>query len=117
MKKKLFLVLLLVCLIALVGCGGSQVYVIKVTGNTGTEFSGSFGAVTKGGETASRTVAAATVPAEYKVTAPRGSVIFCSFQKTGEFGTMNVQIVNSKGEVVTQNGTTAPHGSVTLTTQ
>jgi hypothetical protein len=116
MKKKLLLILLLVFIIALVGCGGSRTFIIKVSGNTGTEFSGSFGAVTKSGEPATQNVTLATVPAEYKVTAPRSAVVFCSFTKLGEFGTLNVQIFYNE-KVVTQNGTTAPHGSVSLTAQ
>jgi hypothetical protein len=114
--KKLFLVLLLVCIIVLAGCGGTKIYIIKVSGNTGLEFSGSYGAVTRSGQTAIQYVETGTVPVDYRVTAPSSAVAFCSFSKLGETGTLNVQIFNNE-QVVTQAGTTAPYGSVTLATQ
>jgi hypothetical protein len=114
--KKLFIVLLLVCIIVLAGCGGTKIYIIKVSGNTGLEFSGSYGAVTRSGQTAIQYVERGIVPVEYRVTAPSSAVAFCSFSKLGETGTLNVQIFHNE-QVVTQNGTTAPYGSITLTTQ
>jgi hypothetical protein len=112
--KKLFLVLLCVFIIVLAGCG-TKTYIIKVSGNTGIAFSGSYGAVTKSGETAIQSIEG-TVPAEYRVTIPTSAVAFCSFTKLGEFGTLNVQIFSNE-KVITQSGTTAPYGSVVLTTQ
>jgi hypothetical protein len=117
MKKNLIFVFLLVCIVALVGCSGAgevKSYTIKVSGNAGVEFVGSYGAMAPGGETSMRSVEGVT-PAQYVVKASRGVIITCSFIKLGEVGTLNVQIFVD-GQVVAGNGTTAAFGSVTLTT-
>jgi len=117
MKKNLILAFLLVCIVALMGCSGAgevKSYTIKVSGNAGVEFVGSYGGMAPGGEI-SITSVEGVVPAQYVVKASRGVIITCSFIKLGEAGTLNVQIFVD-GEVIAGNGTTVGGGSVILTT-
>jgi hypothetical protein len=113
--KKLILVLLLVSIIACIGCSGVQSYKIKVSGTTGLEFAGSYGGMAPGGNTSIQSVEG-TVPKTYTVNASRGVIVTCSFAKLEENGTLNVQIYKN-GKVIAQSGTSAPFGLVVLTAQ
>jgi hypothetical protein len=116
MKKTLFLVFLLVCIVALIGCsGGTSTYKIKVSGTTGLEFMGSYGGMAHGGDTDIRSVEG-TVPRQYTVKATGNAIITCTFMKLEATGTLNVQIFKD-GEIVAQSGTSAAFGSVILSTQ
>ena len=116
--KSLIFVLLLVGVIALVGCGGTptkiEYYTIKVTGTEGLRFAGNYGGAVPGGGKSEQSVEG-VVPAEYTVQGPSNTIVYCSFIKQAEDGTLNVQIFKN-GELATQSGTAAPFGSVVLAT-
>ena len=114
--KSLIFVFLLVCIIAFVGCSGTPIkiesYTIKVSGTNGLRFAGNYGGVVPGGAKAEQSVEG-VVPAEYVVKGPSDTIVYCSFVKQVEAGTLNVQIFKN-GQVITQSGTADPFGSVIL---
>ena len=117
--KSLIFIFLSVCIIAFAGCDLVQTsvktsYTIKVFGNDGLAFAGNFGGITPEGGTVTQSVEG-VLPVEYIVKGTRDTIIFCSFVKRSEIGTLNVQIFKG-GQLLAQSGTTDPFGSVTLAT-
>ena len=116
--KSLIFVFLLVCIIALAGCTSvsAQVatYTIEVSGTDGLKFAGSYGGITLEGETVTQSVDD-TVPATYTVRGTSETIVYCSFKKQVEAGTLNVQIFKD-GQLATQAGTADVFGSVILLT-
>ncbi len=116
--KKLILAILLVFIVGLIfiGCdsnlGEDENYIIKVSGTSGLEFSGSYMAVTSDGDSVSKSVDG-VVPTQYSLS---GTIISCSFQKQVEAGTLKVEILKG-GQVVAESDTTAAYGVVIVATQ
>ena len=116
--KSLILVLLLVGIVAFVGCTSvsAQVatYTIEVSGTDGLKFFGSYGGVTLEGEEVTQSVDD-YVPITYTVRGTSDTIVYCSFKKQVEAGTLNVQIFKD-GQLATQGGTAEPFGTVILLT-
>jgi len=116
--RKLMLILLLVGITAFIftSCAGPSLtdteFEIKVSGTTGLEFSGSYMAVTSGGQSTSKSVDG-VVPATYSV---KGNIVSAVFQKKAESGTLKVEILKG-GKVVNSSDTTAAYGVVSVATQ
>jgi hypothetical protein len=121
MMRNLVLILLVICLIASVGCTSLfkkpvtvEFYTIEVSGTSGLKFAGRYGGITLQGEKVTQSVTG-IVPAQYTIQGTSETIIYCSFVKGSEAGTLNVQILKN-GQLATQGGTAAPNGSVTLAT-
>lgn len=116
--RNLILVLLLVSIIAFVGCISvspkAATYTIEVSGTNGLKFFGNYGGLTLEGEKVSQSVEG-EVPVTYTVRGTTDTIVYCSFRKRVEAGTLNVQIFKD-GELATQAGTAEPFGTVTLLT-
>ena len=118
--RNLILIFLLICLIAFVGCtitktsATVEIYTIEVSGTNGLKFFGSYGGVTFEGETVTQSIEG-VVPAKYTVQGTSDTIVYCSFKKQVEAGTLNVQIFKD-GQLATQAGTADPYGSVLLAT-
>ena len=89
----------------------NQTFVIKVSGTTGTTFSGSYFVVQSNGTNASKSVTG-KVPTNYTV---NGNIVSVVFQKTGVSGTLTVTIHKNDVVLVTST-TTSSYGLVTLAT-
>lgn len=74
-------------------------------------FSGNYMVITSNGGSASRSVDGRT-PAEYTV---KGNIVSCVFQKTGEKGSLKVEVLKG-GKVVNSSHTTAAYGVVSVAT-
>ncbi|MBI3623967.1 hypothetical protein HY212_07865 [Candidatus Pacearchaeota archaeon] len=82
----------------------SNIYTVEIGGTSGTEFTGNIG-----GGGSSQTIEG-IVPATYTITGwPAVAVI----QKTGEYGTISVEI-SKNGEVLDSQSTSASYGVVTV---
>jgi predicted nucleic acid-binding Zn ribbon protein len=88
-----------------------QDFTIRVTGDTGITFHGSYMSVSSGGSSSSQCVEGVT-PATYNAT---GKIVSTTFQKKSESGNLRVQILRGS-EVVKQSSTTASYGVVTVAT-
>ena len=116
--RNLILIFLLICLIAFVGCTSAQtstkveIYTIEVSGTNGLAFAGNYGGITPEGETVTQSVEG-VVPAQYTVKSAGDFIVYCSFVKRDEVGTLNVYIYKN-GQLVAQGGTAAPFGTVVL---
>jgi predicted nucleic acid-binding Zn ribbon protein len=88
-----------------------QNFTIRVTGDKGLAFHGSYMTVSSGGTSTSQSVEG-TTPAVYSTT---GKIVSTSFQKKNETGTLRVEILRGV-EVVKQASTTAAYGVVTAAT-
>lgn len=95
----------------LAGCGRSETYTVRVSGNAGMAFHGSTMVVALG-SSQSQSVEG-TVPKTYTLT---GAIVSVSFQKKGERGKLEVKIEKG-GEVIKSGSTTAAYGVVALATQ
>ena len=114
------LIFLLICLIAFAGCISVKTpvtiatYTIEVSGTSGLQFTGKYGGVVPGAEPVIQPVTS-VVPTQFTIQGTSDTIVYCSFVKFGEAGTLNVFIYKD-GELATQGGTAAPFGSVTLAT-
>jgi hypothetical protein len=121
MMRNLILIFILICLIASVGCTSLfkkpatvEFYTIEVFGTSGLKFLGKYGGVVPGDEPVIKSVEG-VVPTQYTIQGTSETIIYCSFVKGNEAGTLNVQIYKN-GQLATQGGTAAPNGVVTLVT-
>ena len=112
MKRSILLIMVMLLLIC--GCAGvvESDFVIKVSGTSGLEFSGSYMVTMAGGESVSKSVDG-IVPAQYTV---RGTIVSCAFQKQSEAGTLRVEIAKG-GKVVSESETSAAYGVVSVATR
>ncbi len=116
--KRLLSTILIICVVsfAFAGCvsgmGGDNDYIIKVSGTTGLNFSGSYMTVTSNGNSTSKTVDG-TVPTQYSV---RGTIVSVVFQKKTEGGYLKVEVLRG-GKVINSSDTTAAYGVVSVATQ
>ena len=88
-------------------------FTIRISGTEGLEFSGEYGATladgrVKGGKE-SKSVDG-VVPTEYTITA---EVVWCSFTKQSEAGTLKVEILKDN-EIVAESSTSIPYGVISL---
>ncbi len=118
--RNLILIVLLVCIIAFVGCttvktsAQAVTYTIEISGTNGLAFAGNYGGITFEGETVTQSVTG-VVPAEYTVKGISDIIVYCSFVKQSKAGTLNIFIYKD-GQLATQGGTADPFGSVILAT-
>ena len=113
MRKLLILICILV-IIGTAGCGiipSNSRFTIKVTGDEGLEFGGSYNADTAFGGSISKSEEG-KIPAEYEV---YGITVSCVFQKKGEDGFMHVEI-QKEGELIKSGYTSAAYGIVSIAT-
>jgi predicted nucleic acid-binding Zn ribbon protein len=132
-KKKQNTILVAVLVLIIVGCGGylitsgylnepmeelgrstgvvEQDFTIRVTGDAGLKFHGSYMIVSNSGSSSSQSVEGVT-PTTYNAT---GKIISTSFQKKGERGNLRVEILRGS-EVVKQSSTSAEYGVVSVAT-
>lgn len=118
--KRLILIMLVLGVIAfcITGCDDNSVFIIKVSGTTGLEFSGSYLVTTSNGQSASESVNG-TVPQEYGVTGTNRitvSMVSVELQKQTEEGTLKVEILKDN-ETVASSETTAAYGVVSVATE
>jgi hypothetical protein len=116
--KSLIFIFLLVGIIAFVGCisapAKAATYTIEISGTNGLAFFGHYGGITLEGETVTQSVDG-KVPTTYTVKGTSDTIVYCSFKKQVEAGTLNVQIFKD-GQLATQGGTAEPFGTVILLT-
>jgi hypothetical protein len=112
MRKLLFVFSLALLLTACVPGTVTSQYEIKVTGDAGMKFSGSYMVVEVGGSSTSKSVEG-TVPASYSVA---GSMVSVAFQKQSDTGGRLKVAILKGGKVAKESETTAAYGMVTVAT-
>jgi hypothetical protein len=118
-KTKKYIAFILVLLLSgsvLLGCSSVPAmtdmdFSIKVSGDSGAKFSGSYDVTTTEGKSENKSVDG-TVPVEYNV---KGNIVSVSFQKKAETGNLKVEILQ-EGKVVAQGETSAAYGVVRAAT-
>ncbi|MBA7486609.1 hypothetical protein ES707_22170 [subsurface metagenome] len=113
MKKLLLFIVILISIILITGCTGTDSnFTIKVSGTTGLRFSGSYLTIKADGENISKSVDG-VVPSEYRT---KGAIVSCMFQKQEVAGHLIVEILK-EGKTISQSDTTAEYGCVTIATK
>jgi len=110
MKRIIIIFAVLVCFLA--ACTPSEKeYTVRVGGDNGLEYAGSYMVLQASGDTSQRSVQG-TVPGEYDLT---GASVSVSFQKQSKGGRLVVEILRG-GKVIKSSETTADYGIVTIAT-
>ena len=113
MKKLILLIVILISIILVSGCTGTDSdFTIKVLGTPGLRFNGNYLTIKANGENISKSIDG-IIPSEYRT---RGAIVSCMFQKQEIAGHLIVEILKGN-KTISKSDTTAEYGCVTIATK